>query len=315
LHFQRLETRLGAEFDTMMPRDFTVPLGHRLPALERNLLRLRVMQMTLILFYAEELKRKALDLVQKTDSLRARLTKDGSYSERIPIGSKKAVDKALNALVADGALTAEDKAEIVSLIDYRNHVAHQTQNLLVDLSTSSCTKEILHYSQDRATEFDYTAVERFQHFLNLLGNVFQTHRYVLAISMNRIAFESAERALLADIKQLRGKVERLYATRKIQMDDLNAELKLAYGQFNGDLDPRHPLNHYDDKRMTKRGVEICYRLFDGGLSDMATAHLMGISLVAVRKRRCAWLVQGGSVRLPVDIATLPRRKFYRSHDD
>lgn len=302
-------------FNNMIPHAFTDPLGHRLPALERNLLRLRAMQMTLILFYAEELKRKALNLIQSTDSLRSRLTKDASFKERVPVGSKKAVDKALSALVADGALTAKDKAEIVSLIDYRNLVGHQTHNLFVDLSTASYAKEILYFTPDRAREFDDTAVERFQHFLNLLGNAFRTHHYVSTINMNRLVFESAERALLGDIKQLRRKVKRLYTIRNAGIDDLNGELRLGHSQFYGDLDPRHPLNHYDDKRLTKRGAEICSRLFDGGFSDMATAHLMGISLVSVRKRRGTWSTSGGPARMPVDIAALPKRKFYRTRDD
>lgn len=46
---------------------FLDPLGSRLPAFERNVLKLRAMQMVLIMFYAEELKRKVLDLIQTTE--------------------------------------------------------------------------------------------------------------------------------------------------------------------------------------------------------------------------------------------------------
>ena len=46
---------------------FTDPLGSTLPALEQNILKYRAMQMLLVMFYAEELKREILDRIQATD--------------------------------------------------------------------------------------------------------------------------------------------------------------------------------------------------------------------------------------------------------
>jgi len=55
------------------------------------------------------------------------------------------------------------------------------------------------------------------------------------------------------------------------------------------MHPRHPLNRYDDGRLTGCGVEICYRLFDIGKSAMAVVHLTGLSLVAACKRQRMWI--------------------------
>jgi hypothetical protein len=69
----------------------------------------------------------------------------------------------------------------------------------------------------------------------------------------------------------------------------------------------YPDNHYEDKRLTKRGVEICYRLFDLGKSEMAVAHLLRLSLVAVKKRKKMWVKAGGKARKKADIDALPGR--------
>jgi hypothetical protein len=96
---------------------------------------------------------------------------------------------------------------------------------------------------------------------------------------------------------------------------LNSELSLEGTEFAGDWDPQHPLSRYDDGRLTARGVEICYRLFDMGKSTMAVAHLTGLSLIAARKRQRMWKALGDVDRVKVDIATIPHRKFYARHED
>lgn len=126
-------------------------------------------------------------------------------------------------------------------------------------------------------------------------------------------FTSAERTLLADIKKLRSKICQLAKTRSTDIERLNTELQW---EETPDEEQRwHPLNQYDNKRLTQRGEEICYRLFDKGKLPMAVAHLLGISLKAARKRHGMWRASGGAGRLSVDLSNLPERKFYRRYDD
>lgn len=75
-------------------------------------------------------------------------------------------------------------------------------------------------------------------------------------------------------------------------------------------DPYRPRNHFEDQRL-KHGVEICYRLFDLGKSEMAVAHLMRLSLLAVKKRKKMWVKLSGKSRKKVDIDTLSARKYAR----
>lgn len=93
---------------------------------------------------------------------------------------------------------------------------------------------------------------------------------------------------------------------------LRAELDLRGTELVGDLSPRFPPNHYPDryygddliascKRLTKRGAEICYRLYDLGKSPLAVAYLMGMSLAAANRRKQSWLKAGGITRVRADI--------------
>lgn len=288
------------------------PLGSRLPALERNILRLRSMQMVLVLFYAEKLKQEVLNLIQNTDSFRARM-RSGSQ-ERVPKGAKDQVRKCLNALADDGAITRDERDEIRRLIEYRNVIGHDIHELVADLSSSRSIRDSLNYVSSRFATYDYEAVERLRHYLDLLDERQITHHYIGTVSLDRLMFTSAERTLLTDIRKLRTTIDRQAKERNHRIGKLNEQIKLDEGAREGDH-PYHPLNQYDDKRLTKRGQEVCYRLFDQGKPPMAVAHLMGISLAAARKRRRMWEQAGGSARPAVDFESLPHRKFHpRGYD-
>lgn len=102
------------------------PLGSRLPAMEQNMLKLRSAQMLLVLFCADQLKARVLSLTQCTDGFMAHTGR----AERVPQGTRNPVSKSLDALEADGALSADAKAEIRRLIDYRNSVGLMSMSLL-----------------------------------------------------------------------------------------------------------------------------------------------------------------------------------------
>ncbi|MFJ6326874.1 MULTISPECIES: hypothetical protein [unclassified Rhizobium] len=294
----------------MYEPSFLDPLGSRLPALEQNLLKLRSAQMVLVLFYAEQLKAKVLSQIQGTDRFLARTGR----AERVPKGTKNPVGKCLDALEADGALSAEEKAEIRRLIDYRNSVGHDIHELVADVTTERFVRQSLAFMPDSFARYDYEAVERLQHFLKLLGERQRTHHYIGTLSLDRLQFRSAEHVFLREIKLLRRKIAKQWKARQQQIDILNEEIRSVVIESE-DTDPCHPANQYDDGRLTQRGQEVCYRLFDQGLSPTAIAHLMGLSLTSARMRQRRWLDIGGKHRPPVDFSKLPERKYYRRDND
>lgn len=62
------------------------------------------------------------------------------------------------------------------------------------------------------------------------------------------------------------------------------------------FDPKDPRNKYDVgglEKLTPRGVEICYRLFDQGMSRYAVSQAMEISFGGANHRYTAWQKAGG----------------------
>jgi hypothetical protein len=64
---------------------------------------------------------------------------------------------------------------------------------------------------------------------------------------------------------------------------------------NDDLDPASPLNK-TGQFLTKRGIEVCYRLFDRGDTRYAVSEAMKISYGAATHRFHAWEKLGGKDR-------------------
>jgi hypothetical protein len=289
-------------------RRFTDPLGSRLPALERNLLRLRAVQMIMVLFYAEELKRDVLDTIQSTDSL--------GKVQRIPPGSKNPVDLALKVLVADAAITSAEKDEIVKLIDYRNAIGHQLHNLLADLGADKAVRWMLNHtaSNPKIPKYRYDVLPRLRHFRKKIDGLYRSHHYVRSINANQLLFSLAERSFLDDIKRLDQRIQSLIQERSVATKKLQAELLLEGTGLDGMWHPAGPYSKYDNGRLTRIGVEICYRLFDAKKSPLAVAHLAQLSLAAARKRHKQWLELGGKNRTSVELTTLPKRRFYRDRD-
>lgn len=66
-----------------------------------------------------------------------------------------------------------------------------------------------------------------------------------------------------------------------------------------EFDPKDPKNKYEIgglEKLTPRGVEICYRLFDKGMTRYAVKQAMGISFGAATHRYVAWQKAGGLSR-------------------
>lgn len=68
-----------------------------------------------------------------------------------------------------------------------------------------------------------------------------------------------------------------------------------------EFDPKDPRNKLPDGKLTPRGVEICYRLFDMGKTRYAVKEAMDISYGAATHRLDAWQKTGGPKREKMSI--------------
>ncbi|MGP5424743.1 hypothetical protein [Pseudomonas helleri] len=70
-----------------------------------------------------------------------------------------------------------------------------------------------------------------------------------------------------------------------------------------EFDPRDPANKVEGgTKLTDRGVEVCYRLFDAGKSRYAVGAEMEISFGAATHRFEAWKKAGGLDRVKMPLA-------------
>ena len=277
------------------------------------MLKLRAMQMVLVLFYVEELKREIVDAVQATDGLMSRLQHKPDLV-RVPSKAKDKLNKCLGILVADGVFTRSEQQEIISLINFRNHIGHEIHKLVADLSSSRYARERIEFGASLPT-YDHDAMERLQRLRKRMRRAYTKHHYVHVISLNKLLFDAAEKTFIKEIARLKQKASLLGERRNNAIDELNAELSLVGTGLVAD-DVGHPRNRYRGEghlegRLTKRGVEVCYRLFDFGKSPLAVAQIMRMSLRAALKRKEMWLSAGGKGRERIDIPLDPPRRQLR----
>ena len=266
---------------------FRHPEGTDLPALERNILKYRGFEMLLLLFYVEELRGMIVGAIRATD----RLSLKGS--PRIEPATKNKFKRALAALVEDNVFSQDEGREIIKLVDTRNLVAHELHKMTFDVSRDTWAREVLAVEKSR---YDYKALERIKYFSDQFDRRTRS-KYVLELSLDTLLFRSAERTYWNELKSLKKKIDGQYESRRKRLGSLKSQLTLKGTEFESvEFHPAHPANIGRNGCLTKRGVEICFRLFDLGKSPIAVAYLMYISLRAARKRYSQWFKAGGRKR-------------------
>jgi hypothetical protein len=270
---------------------FRHPEGTRLPALERNILKYRGFEMLLMLFYVEELREMIISAVRASARWKYR------DLPRIEPATKNKFKVAMTALVRDGILSQHESDEIVKLVDIRDIVGHELQKMTFDISRDTWARKVREVEEAR---YDSEALGRVKSFLDTLEKRMRS-KYVREISLDSLLFRSAERTYSNEIMSLKRKIDAQYQHRGKKLANLKGQLSLQGTEFEKqEFHPAHPANMGRNGCLTKRGVEICFRLFDLGKSPLAVAYLMYISVRAARKRHRQWLQAGGKNRKRFD---------------
>jgi hypothetical protein len=236
------------------------PEGSKLPALERNILKFGAFEMVLLLFHLEDLRQMIIGAVSATS--RIRKIKPHKWRPKFW--------EALKILTADGVETAAEEKRITELTGVRNLIAHQMHEMTYDVSRDSYARSILRLE---GRKFQYDAWKEIK---DLHHAVWQRMRskYVFEMSMDSLLFVAAEKTYEGELKLLDKKIKKQEVIRNRKIDNLRNELSLEGTEFDGENFPSHPANTTRAGNLTKRGVEVCFGLFNLGKSPLAVAHLL-----------------------------------------
>ena len=200
--------------------------------------------------------------------------------------------EALRILAADGMVTAAEEKRINELTRVRNLIAHQMHEMTYDLSRDSYARTVLRFAEEKYRYDTWKEVKAL--FDAITGRM--RSKYIFEISMDSLLFRAAERTYDGELKLLDKRIRKQMVRRNCKNDSLRRELSLEGTEFGDENFPSDPANTTRAGNLTKRGVEVCFGLFDLGKSPLAVAHLMHISLNAIKKRHKQWVNAGGKDR-------------------
>lgn len=248
------------------------PEGPAPTTLERNVLRLRAFEMVLVLFYMEDLKAYIVQSIQITDKLNGKnRLQDGK-----PNKQGKKLELARNVLVAEGVITDAESEELHRLINYRNTIGHEIHDMTVAVGAYT------HLSMDRTSlepidAYDYRAVARAaalrEKIVNGMGR-----KFILAISLDPLKFEAAEKTYLVEIKRLKAKVNKGIHKLNELINDTNGSMKAIPKSVLESAQPGHPHNQKQNGHLTDKGKSCIYQLYEAKATPLAAAYMMRISL-------------------------------------
>ncbi len=257
------------------------PMGKRLPALERNILKFRTFEMVLVLFQVEELKTFVLGIVRAIQR-RPQATHPTKVSQR----------QAWTFLVNDEIISQAEHEDIRQIIDYRNTIAHELYQLTCDLSREPLAKD---HSEFAETKYNYGLLAKLKLYRSKISHVIAEKYYILSPSFQSAVFESTEKTYRQELRRLSKTITKQHEVRTNEIEKLQAEIARAC-ELLGDVDAFRPLDVARNGTLTERGVEVCYRLFDNDVSTLATACLMRLSHRATCQRYKTWKKAGGKSR-------------------
>lgn len=172
----------------------------KLPALEKNILKYRALQMVLLLHEVESLRSFLIGSIRGTDLLPGR-----AGSDRVPEGTRGPMQKALRVLVDESILTEEESQDLQTIVEFRNAIGHTVHKLVEDISAPP----ELH---PRLRGYDYGALDRFERYRGKIERG-MTGKFMLKLDFRDVVFDQAEATYKEELARLRKRIDRQLARR------------------------------------------------------------------------------------------------------
>lgn len=256
------------------------PHGPAPTALEANLLKLRALEMILIVFYMEDLRRFIIKAVTTTSKFHQKVPSpfEGEADER----NSKILKHATKELLEAGVLSKDQRAEFNKLIACRNTIGHEPHFLTVDVGAYEDLVELASIGKKHPSGYDGTMLDRVIKMRHHLHKAV-AKKFMMEVSYDSLMFEAAEKSYLTEIKRLKSKISSQFKKLKSQIDEANDSIKRIPKQVLEDAQPNHPKHYKKNGTLNASGVECVQKLYQAGATPLAVSHLMKISLVAAKR--------------------------------
>jgi hypothetical protein len=250
---------------------------NQLIALEKNILKYRAIEMVLILAYAEDLKNFAKQSYESTVRIAVGIAK--VKGENIEVKSSIKTSELWDYYASIGVISPEEAREIDSLISFRNDIGHRVHELVRDIGPHSWIPT--------TQKYNYNALQKLKHYHREFGDRLGEKHFILCLTGMSFHFSIAERAYEEELKRLNQKIKRQYVLHRKEIDRINKLLRVEAEKLEK-LFPDYPLSKNGTDRLTKKGEEICYHLFDQKTELLIVAYLLRMSYSAIATRYKKW---------------------------
>lgn len=193
------------------------PNGQAPTALESNVLKLRALEMILIVFYMEDLRRFIIKAVTLTNQI---LQHPGSLPGDDDDYATKVLKQATKALLDAGVMSKDQRTEFNKLVAYRNVIGHEPHFLTVDVGPYEDLAEMIAIGKKNPSGYDGTMLDRVIRMRKYLHEAV-AKKFIMEVNFDSLMFETAEKTYLAEIKLLKSEISSQIELLKSKVGEAN----------------------------------------------------------------------------------------------
>ncbi|QKO37441.1 hypothetical protein F0335_02195 [Serratia marcescens] len=268
------------------------PHGRTVTTLESDVLKLRALEMVLVIFYVENLKDFIISSVKVTKRLRKILdSKKSTTSDKEQISFKEAHE----LLILEGVITQEESLQLREMIDYRNTIGHEIHRITIDVGAYSHLAKYDLPNGRKIAKYNYSAVQHVQDLRNKVERKMMEKSFCFELSFDTLAFNAAEKTYLKEIKRLKKKVNDGIDRLNVTIEATNKIIKNIPRNVMDAIQPGHPKNTKMNGTFSQEGIKGMFMLYDSKATPLAAAYIMRISYRTASKWYKKWSENRGGV--------------------